>query len=54
MQNRKKVSIFDRTCDRVFSWAAGRLISALPVIGPIYTVLTLVNEVASIEKELLK
>lgn len=52
MKNRKKVSIFDRTCDSVFYWAAGKLISSLPVIGPIYTVVSLVNEVVSLEKEL--
>lgn len=52
MKNRKKVSIFDRTCDSVFGWAAGMLIGSIPVIGPIYSVISLVSEVAAVEKEL--
>jgi hypothetical protein len=44
MNTRKKVSIIDRTCDRIFDWAAVRLIQSLPIIGPIYTVARKINE----------
>jgi hypothetical protein len=53
MKSRKKISIFDRTCDRIFDWAAGMLIGSLPVIGPIFSVVSLANDVAEIEKEFL-
>lgn len=46
MNTRKKASIIDRTCDRIFIWAAGRLIESLPIIGPIYTVAKKVNELS--------
>jgi|LakMenEpi03Aug12_release.lakeMendotaPanAssembly.Ray.scaffolds.fasta_scaffold237242_2 hypothetical protein len=52
-RNRKKVSVFDRACDSVFNWAAGKLICTIPVLGPIYSIVSLVNDVASIEKEIL-
>lgn len=53
MKNRKKISIFDRFCDGIFDWAAGMLIQSLPVIGPIYSLISLANDVAAIEKEFL-
>ena len=54
MNSRKKISIFDRTCDRIFDLAAGILIGSLPVIGPIYAVITLVNDVQEAEKLLME
>ncbi len=50
MRNRKKTSIFDKICSRIFNWAAGRLLESLPVIGPIYKVVSLVNEVHSVTR----
>jgi hypothetical protein len=47
MRNRKKTSIFDKICSKIFNWAAGKLLESLPVIGPIYKVVSLVNDVHS-------
>jgi hypothetical protein len=46
MNTRKKASLIDRTCDRIFYWAAGTLIESLPIVGPIYAVAKTVNKLA--------
>ena len=44
MNTRKKISFIDKTCDRIFDWAAVMLIQSLPIIGPIYTIARRINE----------
>jgi hypothetical protein len=51
MKNRKnRVSFFDRVCSKLFNWAAGMLLETLPVIGPIYKVATLLNDLHSVTR----
>lgn len=49
MRNRKKrESLISKLCSKFFNWAAGMLMEAIPVIGPIYKVVSIVNDVHAV------
>jgi hypothetical protein len=46
MRTCKRKSLLDRLFSKILLWAAGRFVESLPVIGPIFKVVSFVSEVA--------
>jgi len=49
MQHSRKNSALGSIFSKLLKWAAGRILESIPVIGPVYKMASLVNEIASIE-----
>jgi hypothetical protein len=50
MRKRARTGLFNKLLSKVLVWAAGRAIESLPVIGPIFKVVNLVNEIAEVRR----
>jgi len=50
MRKRARPGLFDRLLAKVLFWVAGKAIESLPVIGPIYKMINLVNDIAEMSR----
>lgn len=50
MKDRKRESLLSRIISKVLFWAAGKILESLPVIGPIFKVVSLVADIAALER----
>jgi uncharacterized membrane protein len=50
MKRSKKNSALGRFFSKLVKWATDKFIESIPVLGPIYKVATIVNEIAAIDR----
>jgi len=46
MRKRARTGLFHKLLSKAFVWFAGRAFEAIPVIGPIFKVINIVNDIA--------
>jgi len=50
MRKRARTGTSDRFLAKVLVWAAGRAIESLPVVGPVFRMISLVNDFAEVSR----